>query len=108
MNKTNQNILIETDLIQELNLRAIAYLQKPALFDKEILDFKTRELNEKSLINITILNPSDFPLEFSFFLGPEEFSNLSFIKDLIMRYFGFIFYDILFINQLKFYLEMIF
>ena len=88
MNKSNPNIFIETEMNYE-KLQAIAYLQRPSLFLDESIDFQTREINEKNYINFTVLNPSDHPLEFSLFLAPEEYSNVSFIKDVLIRYFGY-------------------
>jgi hypothetical protein len=92
MNRTDPNIFIETDIIQELKLQAIAYLQKPSLFKEEVLDLHIREVHEQHPINITIINPSDHPLEVSLFLGPEEFANFTIIQQVLMRYFGYFIY----------------
>ena len=89
MNQTDPSIIIETDIIPELKMQAIAYLQKPTLFSESVLDFYIRELHEQHSVNLTIFNPSDHPMEFSLFLGPEEFANFSVLVEVLTRYFGY-------------------
>ncbi len=75
-------ISIHTDVAEKITLQVRASLTNPLLI-KEPISFDVVKINSRVIKNITIENPSDFPLYIQLLLGPEEFSNPNFVQDIL-------------------------
>lgn len=88
MDLTNANIFIENNMLKDLKIQVISPMQKPILCKEDKIDFGIKEIFSQNTFNFTIINPSDYPLEFSLFLGAEDYANFEYIKEETQRYYS--------------------
>ena len=55
-------------------------MTRPVLVKEEVIDFGLTKINSRVARDITIYNPSDLPVYYQFFIGPDEFANISAIQ----------------------------
>lgn len=75
-------------MMSELKFQAISPMKKPLLSNENFIDFGIKELFTQNFYNITIVNPSDVPLEFSFFLGSEDYLNFDYTREEMKKIIG--------------------
>lgn len=74
-------VRIVNNLSERTFIQVRASLINPLLI-KEPIDFGVTKVHTRSTKNITIENPSDLPIYVQLLLGPEEFSNISFVSQM--------------------------
>ena len=74
-------VRVVNNLSEKTFIQVRASLTNPLLI-KEPIDFGVTKVHARSIKNITIENPSDLPIYVQLLLGPEEFSNISFVSQM--------------------------
>ena len=72
----NSNLTILTDINEE-NIQIKAFLTKPNIFEKDIIDLGLVQIGENENIFIEGFNPSDQVMSFRIVLASEEFSDIN-------------------------------
>lgn len=78
-------VRIINDVSERTFVQVRASLTNPLLI-REPLDFGVTKVHSRAVKNITIENPSDSPIYVQLFLGPEEFSNPTFVSQMFKSY----------------------
>lgn len=76
-------LYVQTEVIAEKVLDSIIILQEPQIISSSLIDFGIVDINSFQEKNITISNPTDEFIDFSFFLSQQDYTNSDLVKELI-------------------------